>query len=153
MFIVNSNNVAAGNLGIVLAAPSGQSFAAGSNQLAQLSFSPVSYSNTATLSFADSPVARSAANVSASTHLPATYQSGTMAVGGSSWPVLNIASTNGQVTLSWPSSAANFVVQTTTNLSGVWIAAGGAPVSNNPAMLLMLPAPTNTTFYRLQQQP
>ena len=31
--------------------------------------------------------------------------------------------------------------------------AGGAPVSNGPTNSLTLPAPANTTFYRLCQQP
>ena len=149
-FAVNSNNAATGSLGI---AASRSSFAAGTNPIAQLVFSPVTYSNTATLSFADVPANRSVSDVTGTTHLLATYQNGALAVSGSSWPMLSLSSTGSQITLSWPSSATNFVVQTTTNFSSAWAAAGGSPVSNGSTISLTLPAPANTAFYRLSQEP
>ena len=152
MFIVNSKATAAGQLGLVVAMPGGQAFAAGTNPIATVNFSPVCYSNTAALAFADAPVLRSVADVTATAHLSATYQNGTLAVGGSEWPVLDIAPSGGNLILSWPSSAANFTVQMTTNFSAAWSAAGGTPVSNNSTISVTLPAPTNTTFYRLGTQ-
>jgi hypothetical protein len=149
MFMVNSAAAAAGELAIALALPSGQSFAAGTDQIAELAFNLVNYSNTAALVFTNSPASCSVSDVTGSTHLSATYQNATLAV----WPVLDIVSTGRQLTLSWPSSATNFLVQMTTNFSAAWTAAGGAPVSNGSTISLTLPAPANTTFYRLCQKP
>jgi hypothetical protein len=67
--------------------------------------------------------------------------------------VLNIAPSGGNIVLSWPSSVANFTAQMTTNFSAAWSAAGGTPVTNNSTISVTLPAPTNTTFYRLFSQP
>jgi hypothetical protein len=149
MFIVNSKAAAAGQLGLVVAMPGGQGFAAGTDLIATVNFSPVCYANTVALAFADAPVVRSVADVTATVHLSATYQNGTLA----EWPVLNIAPSGGNIVLSWPSSAANFTVQMTTNFSAAWSAAGGTPVTNNSTISVTLPAPTNTTFYRLFSQP
>jgi hypothetical protein len=147
MFMANSTAAATGKLAIALALPSGKSFAAGTNQIAELAFNLVNYSNLSALAFTNSPALCSVSDVTGSTHLSATYQNAVLAV----WPALDIASTGRQVTLSWPSSATNFVVQMTTNFSAAWTAAGGAPVSNGSAISLTLPAPATTTYYRLSQ--
>jgi hypothetical protein len=127
---------------------SGQSFAPGANQIAQLAFGPVNYSNTVPLLFTNSPALCSVSDVAAN-ELSATYQNTVLAV----WPLLGMASTGSQVSLSWSSSATNFTLQMTTNLSAAWTDVGSAPVSNGSTLSLTLPAPGDTTFYRLSQQP
>lgn len=151
MLIVNSNRLANGTLGIVLSLPGGQGFAVGTDQIAKLNFSSVSYSNTAALAFSDSPVLRSVSDVTATSHLQATYQSGSLVVGGAAWPVLDIAPAGGDISLSWPASGTNMTVQMTTNFPATWSAAGGTPVTNGSTISVTLPAPANPTYYRLYQ--
>jgi hypothetical protein len=55
---VNTNQVSLGELGLMVAKPAGQSFAAGSNELARISFLLSSSSATTTVSFADAPLGR-----------------------------------------------------------------------------------------------
>jgi hypothetical protein len=131
--------------------PSGTAFAAGANQIATLAFRAVSYSNQATLAFGDIPVVRSVADVTATSHLATAYQSGSLAVGGAAWPQLAISQSARSLTLSWPSSPTVFNVQWSTNLGVNWTNTGGTPVTNGGMVFLTLPAPTNTTFYRLAQ--
>src|ERR1035437_7141416 len=55
---VNTNLVSLGELGVVMAKPAGQSFAAGSNELARIRFLLLSSAATSTVSFADAPLGR-----------------------------------------------------------------------------------------------
>lgn len=55
---VNTNQVSLGELGLMVAKPAGQSFAAGSNELARISFLLSSSAATTTVSFADAPLGR-----------------------------------------------------------------------------------------------
>ena len=62
---VNTNLISAGELGVLLAKPAGQSFAAGSNELARIRFLLSSSSATTTVSFADAPLLREVVDASA----------------------------------------------------------------------------------------
>jgi hypothetical protein len=150
LFILNTNGVGTGNLGIVLALPGGQAFAAGTNSIVQIDFGSVYYSNTAVLAFGDAPVPRSVADVTANI-VSATYQNGTLAVAGSAWPTLGIGTSGGNIILTWASTATNFTVQMTTDMNAGWSAAGGTAVSNGSTISVTLPAPASATFCRLYQ--
>ena len=62
---VNTNLVSVGELGVLLAKPAGQSFAAGSNELARIRFLLSSSSATTTVSFADAPLGREVVDAAA----------------------------------------------------------------------------------------
>jgi uncharacterized repeat protein (TIGR01451 family) len=68
--------------------------------------------------------------------------------------VLNIALTNNQVLLSWPSSAGNFGLQVTTNLvsSANWSAVGNAPTTNGNTITVTIPVTKTNQFFRLENQ-
>ena len=147
--IVNTTNVASGQVGIVLGMLGGN-FAAGTQNLVTLNFNSISYSNTTPLVFGDSPIIRQVADTNA-LGVSASYQSGSLQVAGLSWPQLGISQTAGGITLTWPAAPTVLAAQWTTNLGANWAATGGTLVTNGGTVYLTLPAPANTTFYRLTQ--
>ena len=151
--IPNTASNATGQLGIALAFLPSQppkAFAAGTQEVVKLNFNSISYSNTTSLVFTDSPTIRQVADTNASV-LSAGYQNGALQIGGTSWPQLAISQSAGGLTLSWPSSPTVVTAQWTTNLGANWSNTTVTPVTNGPTVSLTLPAPTNTTFYRLYQ--
>jgi len=63
--LVNTNFISLGELGLMLAKPAGQSFAAGSNELARIRFLLSSGAATTTVSFADAPLTREVVDANA----------------------------------------------------------------------------------------
>jgi hypothetical protein len=147
---VNTTNSARGQLGVALALL-GPTFAAGTQEIVKLNFSSVSYTNATTLlTFADSPIIRQVADASTDV-VSATYQNGSVQVGAVAWPQLAIRQSAGGITLTWPYSPTVLAAQWSANLGPNWTNTGGTPVTNGATVYLTLPAPTNTTFYRLAQ--
>ena len=80
--MLNTNQAASGKLGVLLAVPAGQSFAAGTNEIVRVSLrvsTSVSSAVQTTVAFSDQPVSReiTTANVDV---LPSVFQSGTVSV-------------------------------------------------------------------------
>jgi hypothetical protein len=147
--VVNTNNKASGQLGIVVGYLPPQTFAAGTQQVVTLTFSSVSYSTTtSSLAFATAPIPCQVAAANAGV-LAASYQNASLQVGAVSWPLLAISRSAGNIILSWPSAPTVLNAQWSTNLASNWTSTGGAPVTNGGTIFLTLPAPTNTTFFRL----
>lgn len=73
--LVNTNQAAAGRLGLMLAKPAGQVFPAGSNELVRLRFLLSASPATTAVSFADAPLPRGVADVYAN-DLCANYTNG-----------------------------------------------------------------------------
>ena len=73
-------------------------------------------------------------------------------IGVSPAVLLNIALTNNQVLLSWPSSAGNYALQVKTNLapSASWSAVATAPTTNGSAVTVTLPLTKTNQFFRLR---
>jgi hypothetical protein len=67
-------------------------------------------------------------------------------------PVLQVAATNDNVSLSWPISGSNFVVQTTGDLtqSGAWTNASAAPDLAGDAATVTMPVTNAQQFFRLK---
>jgi hypothetical protein len=149
--ISNTNNIAAGQLGIVVGLMPPMTFMPGSQQLVKLTFKSISYSNTTSVAFADAPIARQLVDANANT-LSAAYQNTSFQIAGQSWPTLDVTQTASNVVLSWPYSPTILSAQWTTNLGANWTNTGGAPVTNGDSLMLTLPAPSNATMYRLYGQ-
>ena len=66
--------------------------------------------------------------------------------------LLNIALTNNQVLLSWPSSAGNYGLQMTTNLvsSASWSAVGNSTTTNGNTISVTIPVTKTNQFFRLE---
>ncbi|MGA2554708.1 MAG: immunoglobulin domain-containing protein [Verrucomicrobiota bacterium] len=147
--IVNATNAARGQVGIVLGMLGG-SFASGTQNLVTLNFNSISYSNTTTLVFGDTPILCRVADTNAKP-VSASYQNGSLQVAGMAWPQLGISQSAGGITLTWPAAPTVLAAQWTTNLGANWASTGGTAVTNGGTVYLTLPAPTHTTFYRLTQ--
>lgn len=79
--ISNANQVGQGQLGLIVALPSGQVFAAGTRQLVVVTFSVAAGANVAStpIGFGDQPIAREVSDAAANV-LPANYSSGTVTI-------------------------------------------------------------------------
>jgi hypothetical protein len=147
---VNANQAAQGRLGIALALPTSKSFAAGTEQLVNISFRPVaSTSGTVALSFGDQPVARGIADANAS-ELAADYVDAAVVI--NSMPALKINSSPTAISLSWPTAATGFVLQESTDPSlsaASWSAVAAAPVVANNENVVSVPSSGTKRFYRL----
>jgi hypothetical protein len=148
---VNTNLALGGQIGCALALPPGTAFAAGLQKVVILNFGSVSYSNTAALLFGNSPVTQGLADTNANS-LVATFQNGTLAVGGLAWPQLSSAQSGNSLVLSWPDTGAGFGIETASALDGPWSVVAGTPVTSGGVITLTVPLSSSTAFYRLRHQ-
>ncbi len=151
MLNVNSNMASGGKVGCALALPPGNSFAAGVAQVVMLNFASVSYSNTVSLEFGNSPVNLGLADANANS-LTAAFQNGTLTLAGLAWPKLNTVQAGNSLVLSWPVSAGGFSVETAPALDGKWTVVAGMPVVSGGNVTITIPLSTSTAFYRLHHQ-
>ena len=68
-------------------------------------------------------------------------------------PVVNISFLGNQACLAWPTNAAGFVLETSTNLAppAVWVAVTNPPTPADSQMVLWLPMDARNRFFRLRQ--
>ena len=149
---VNATQAASGKLAVILALPTGATFAAGADEVVRVNLTPVTSALGAyTLALTDQPVTRMVVDPAANT-LAASYVSGSILV--NPLPTLTIAPAQQNVTLSWPLWATNYTLQeaegsgvSSLNWSNVPVA---LTVTNNQATV-SVPVSGNTKFYRLQK--
>jgi hypothetical protein len=68
-------------------------------------------------------------------------------------PSLSVASSAGNVVITWSVSSANFVLQSASELNGgIWNTVANVPVVNGGTNSVTLPAAGTQTFYRLKMQ-
>jgi hypothetical protein len=150
---VNAKQATQGRVGLVLALGAGRTFAAGSKQLVNISFRPLAAtSGTAAISFADQPVARGIADPAAEL-LAADYINGSVVV--NPLPALRITTSGSDVMLAWPTSAAGFSLQQSTDSklsAGSWTAVPSTPSTANNENVVTVPAAGTIKFYRLYHQ-
>ncbi len=147
--IQNTNKVASGSLGLVVGLVPPATFAKGTQQLVKLNFASVAYSNNAALSFGSSPVFAQLVDSNA-TVLAANFQNGTLAVGGSTWPILGINQVGNNVVLSWPSSASFLELQASSSLSTGWSNVTTLPSIVGNSLMVTSGLSSNTVFFRLK---
>jgi hypothetical protein len=149
---VNSVNASSGVVGIAIAMPFGQSFAAGTQECVRLNFVPKLYSSiTSNLTFGDLPVVREVSDVTANA-LPANYVSSSLAIDGLVPPSLTITQDgSGNLTLSWPASAASFGLESVSDLSAAWSPVTNAVTTAGTNSVVTQPASTNQTYFRLHK--
>ena len=128
--------------------PIGTSFAAGTQELVRLTFTSVSYSsNNTALAFTDTPVPRELADATAEV-LAASYQNATLAVAAAQ-PTLSISLNGGQVQISWPAAATNFVLESSSPLGTNWAGVNQVLSTNGQTISLTVPVANNAQFFRL----
>jgi hypothetical protein len=147
---VNPTQAGTGRLGLALALGTGNSFPAGTNEVARVTFRAAALgSGSSAFSFANKPVVCEVSDPNASV-LTASYLSGNIAIS----PVLTltIALADQGVALSWPLWATNAVLQTTDTIfptPGTWTNLAVTPVVTNGVNTVTLPIDAASRFYRL----
>jgi hypothetical protein len=147
---INSTKASNGVVGIALAMPFGQSFAAGAQECVRLSFVPKQYSSiTSNLTFGDSPIVREVSDVTANA-LPANYVNNSLSIDGLVPPSLTVTQDGaGNVTLKWPASATGFGLESAPDLRATWSAATGSVTTVGTNSVVTQPASTNQLYFRL----
>jgi hypothetical protein len=146
---INSNDAAAGRLGVVLALRSGESFAIGSELFVKVSFRTTnSATGTADIAFGDLPVPKGISDSNAS-ELTADYLPASVAI--ISAPALRISQLGATVILAWPASATGFVLQESADpvVPSNWSAVTATPVVSNNENSVAIPLSATKKFYRL----
>jgi hypothetical protein len=143
-FNMNSNTV--GKLGVAVGLPAGLTFTPGTKQVLKVDFAiaPTAV-GTSNVVFVNSPVRMEVSDPGANA-LATSYAPGTLTINPFP-PVLRIAATETNVTLSWPTTASNFVLQVNDAVSGNWSNAA-SPVVIGPDNVVTTPN-IGTKFYRL----
>jgi invasion protein IalB len=145
----NTNQAASGNLGFAVGLLSPATFAAGTQQLVNLNFAPVSYSNTTAIVFGTTPIQCQLVDSNANILL-ANYENAALTVGGLVWPTLSINQAGSNIVLSWPSSVIVFGLQSSSSLDGIWTDVVATPATIGSSLVLTSPISTNTVYYRLK---
>src|SRR5207248_1758437 len=146
---VNASDIAAGRIGFALALPSGAHFAAGLDELVQVSFqAATSATGNVSVAFSDLPIDREISDPAANT-LASDYLIGTIAI--TPLPSLNILQVGSNIKLSWPSWATDFVLQETAdvNTAGTWSNVTATVTTTGTESASTLPNSGATKFYRL----
>jgi hypothetical protein len=147
---VNPNQAAQGRIGVVLALPTGQTFATGVEQVVSVSFRPVTaVSGSVLVGFGDQPVLRGVADANAAA-LTADYINASIVI--TPPPSLSIITSSAGINLAWPAAAVGFVLQESTDSSltaASWSSVGAAPTVVNNQNVVSIPLSATKRFYRL----
>ena len=149
---VNALQAASGRLGFVLALATGGNFAAGTQEVVEVSFRSVNGALGAyPVMMTDSPVRRQVSDPAASS-LATTYFNGTVMVNPR--PSLALQRSGPSVTLVWPLWATNFVLEKADSLSppAGWTNWGTAPTQTNSQNQVTVPFSGASGFFRLRAQ-
>jgi hypothetical protein len=147
--VQNTNMVSSGTIGFLVGLAPPATFVAGTQQLVQIQFASVAYSNNAALTFGNTPVQQGVADADANI-LSASFQNATLSVGGTAWPTLEISQVGNNVVLSWPSAATGFGLQTATAPGANWSNVLATPITNASSVVVTSPISTNSQYFRLQ---
>ncbi len=148
---LNTNQAAAGKLGVALALPAGASLGAGTMEAVLLTFGAASNaSGMAPISFSDQPVAREVSDAQANPLL-AVYDDGAILVGAPR-PSLGLTRTGPTVLLFWPTNAAGFHLQATSGpLGTAWTNVDMVPLEFGGQKLVPFPTTGSEKYFRLRQ--
>jgi hypothetical protein len=147
---VNTNQVASGKLAIALMLPAGSShFAAGTKEVAKVTFLALETTTNYSLGFADQPALRSISDTNA-VELTGTYVSSSVTINPN--PTLSILKSGTNVLLRWPTWASDFTLQTAdvSALPITWANVAITLQTNGPNVETTVPATTPESFFRLQ---
>jgi hypothetical protein len=151
---LNTNQSSVGLLGMAMALSAGNTFPAGTNQLALLSFlvqNSGSWSLPVTFT-ATNPIVQQVCDKAANV-LTASYASAVILNQSAQQvppPRVGIQISNGTVNLVWPQDYSNYMLQSAGSLGfGLWNSNLGQPTVSGSNYQLILPATNAQQFYRL----
>jgi hypothetical protein len=146
---INTNQASSGRIGLVLALPTGSTFAARTQHVAKVTFLPIATNTVNSLiGFGDAPVPRQVSDPGA-TALVADYADGMLSLNPR--PALSISQGGQNISVSWPAWATNFFLQSSDSLAtrASW---NNAPINvtiTNGAAMGTIPASGQARYYRL----
>jgi hypothetical protein len=146
---INTNQASAGRVGLVLALPTGSTFAARTQHIAKLTFLPISTNTvSSSIGFGDAPVPREVSDPGA-TALLADYANGTLSLNPR--PALTILQVGQNISLSWPSWATNYVLEGSdaAATSGNWNIANVSVTVTSGTLTTTVPPSGQARYYRL----
>lgn len=150
--LLNPNQLASGRVGVVLALPTGNSFAAGTRNAITLNFAMTQgATGCAPVTFSDQPVPRELSDALANV-LAGSYTDGALTLNGGA-PALSIARGTGQVELAWPVTVVGFTLESITNLLEFtnWTGVGTPPSVIGTSNVVALPDAPLQQFFRLRK--
>jgi len=156
LFNANTYQFANGKLGLALALPAGTAFAAGTQEVARVTFvlSPAA-TNATIITFGNQTVFSQTADPGANT-LTTSYVNAILGVTPmTSGPTLHLALTpdNNSVILSWPAPAPGFNLESSLNLGlGNWSGVNASLVTNTNSISVTIPVTGTQQFFRLHHQ-
>ena len=145
---VNTSQLASGKVGVALALPIGNSFAAGVRELARINLLPTSTAiGSIPVTFSNYPISCVVSDPLAN-ELTAQYVTGSITV--NPLPTLLIAPAGENVTLTWPEWAATFSLQAEEGaVAGNWTNVVAPLQTNNGNIILSVPVAGQTKYFRL----
>jgi len=146
---VNTNQIASGQLAIALMLPAGSShFAAGTKEVAKVTFIALSTATNESLDFSDQPALRSISDTNA-IEVTATYANSLITINSN--PLLSISNSGTNILLAWPTWAADFTLQNVDTIvpSATWSNPAITLQTNGGSINVTLPASTQSKYFRL----
>lgn len=152
---LNTNRADLGRVGVAIATSPGAALEAGSRELVLLNFSAsATATGSTTLRFADTPVWREAAGVSA-TALPSAFVDGLVTFGPPPLvgPVLSIRRSGTSILLDWPSADPGFALYSSDAPTGQpWTKVTTAPILVGDRELIVVPGGNDDhRYFRLEK--
>lgn len=145
---VNTNQVAAGVLGVILALPSGNNFTNGVQEVVRITFKTLTSTTNGIMAFSDAPVLRAISDPLAN-ELPANYSNAIVVI--NPLPVLSISLANTNALVSWPNWATGFNLQAAGILSApAWTNVSSPSQTNSSNISITIPALNPGGYFRLQ---
>jgi hypothetical protein len=147
-FVVNTNQVAAGKLGIALALPPGSRFASGTKEVAKVTFVALAPATNYSVTFADQPAIRSISDTNANA-LPASYVNDSLVINPD--PPVNITHSGNNLQFQWPVWAGGFVLQSADSLTPpvTWTNVPVTLQTNGNTVQGSVSSPSPSKYYRL----
>jgi hypothetical protein len=145
---VNTNQVASGHVGVLLALTAGNNFATGPQEIVKLNFTALNSATNNAVAFSGQPVLLAISDPSAN-ELSANYTNSAVIINPP--PNLVITLTNGNATLSWPTWATGFNLQSTIALlPSSWTNVPTTTQTNGSDVSVTVPVPDEGSYFRLQ---
>ena len=146
--LLNTNQAAAGTVGVLLALQSGNSFTNGTqSEIAKLTFTALNTTTNGNVSLTNGPVLLAISDPTAN-ELPAIYTNSLVTINPP--PTLNVGISDTNAVLTWPTWGTGFILQATGDLAQPWTNVVFTAQTNGGNIVISVPLPSQGGFFRLQ---
>ena len=146
---IHTGMAAAGRIGVVIALPTGGVFPAGDHVLlhTQISRMAALSEGGALFGFSDQPVPKVVSDINAG-ELPTEYAG--VSIEALLRPSLTVSRSQDMIRISWPSSAEGYILESATEIGGVWQQVSEAAQTDGAARVISLPSTNAHRLFRLK---